>query len=497
MKVTALGSVLVFSIAALACEAKVSAIDTPSEQPLPEGGCSTNADCIDANGGAAYLCTKETRTCVPLGTTDCDVYADPSDIRNDNTVWLGVVYPKSGTAATEGAQRIAAVDLARREIRDVIGTLPPAAPGAPGRPLAFVACDEETVAPREHLIEKLRVPAILGFSEAAKMLEFVEAAPRNVLLMGAGPSHLSISDTHSPLERWQTTPSDTQAALAMAKSVAAFEEAAAHARPGASNEPLRVALVSDDAAVSDVLSKNASINGKRTAEAGDAARVFTYSPASSGAETRNVAEQLGTFQPDIIVAFGGTELGSVVSQIESGWSASLRPLYVVNGTAVASLGETLRGNADLRHRTVVVDQDTSRPGLALFMQRFAAQYPNLPPPTAKLGTTYDAAYALAYSVVGSTTPIAGTTLARALPKLTTGKVRSVGPTDIFAALQSLTVDGAIDLDGVSGPLDFNPTTGDVDADMEIQCVTETGGITHSGAVFRYASGTFEGQAACP
>jgi len=57
--------------------------------------------------------------------------------------------------------------------------------------------------------------------------------------------------------------------------------------------------------------------------------------------------------------------------------------------------------------------------------------------------------------------------------------------------------GSIDLDGASGPLDFQPNSGDVDADMEMECITTAGNAASSGAFYRYASAAFEGHPSCP
>jgi ABC-type branched-subunit amino acid transport system substrate-binding protein len=501
MKGIPFGSILAFSIAALACEAKVSAIDSPNSEGR-DGGCDTNAQCIDANGGAAYVCRKDNRTCIPLATTDCQVYAEQADIRNDNTIWLGAVYTKSG----EGAQRSAAVDLARSEIASAMGGLPPAAPGGPTRPLGFVVCDEAAATPTAHLIDDLQVPAILGYVDSSRFIAAAaETAKRHVLLMGAGPSSPQITQLSggSPRLVYRTTPSDALVALAMAKSVAAVEESAARARTGASSGPLRVALVSNDSVIGDVLTQNVSINGKNFVEAAasGSALAVAYSAAPTDAELASATDKLAVFKPDIVVALGGAEVGpKIVDALESAWTTLPRPLYVLNDAAVTSLTQELGTSADLRHRTVVVDPDM-RPSLFSFRAQLSAQNANLPAPAAAIGTTYDAVYTLAYSIVAnSAKPITGENLVEGMPVLlnSTGRVIPVGPSGLFSGMNALVAGTSrIDLDGVSGPLDFNLQTGDVNADMEIGCIGATGEISPSGAVFRYASGTFEGQAACP
>jgi branched-chain amino acid transport system substrate-binding protein len=455
-----------------------------------------NADCIDRHGGEPFVCMQDSLTCVSLATPNCEVHAEQSDIRNDHTVWLGVVYPKSGSASTEGAMRIAAVELARQEIRQRVGVLPPVTTGGPSRPLGFVVCDEAAAAPTAHLIDDLHVRAILGFMNPDTFTAAIPGAAANgVLLMAAGPSSPSTADAGPPRLLWRTTPSDTLGALAMAKAVTAVEGVAARTRAG----PLRVALVSNDSTIAKVLTRNVSINGKAFVDAGDSALAIAYGAAPSDAELASVAEKLTAFHPDIVLAFGGAVVGPrIVDTVET---ASIRPLYVLNGAALPSLTQRLVANSDLRHRTVVVDLDSSRPSFSTFRAALAAASPEVPSPAATLGTTYDAVYALTYSVVARDAVREevrdGAALANAIPWLTRGQVIHVGPADLPAGFNALVEGRTIDLDGVSGPLDFNPSTGEVNADMEIGCISSSGGVAPSGAIFRYAGGTLEGQISCP
>jgi branched-chain amino acid transport system substrate-binding protein len=499
---------LVFVVTlACACTGKVSAdaIGSPDTHG-PQGQCATNKDCIDANGGQPYVCRKDDNVCVALVTSTCRrIASEPNDVANDETVWLGVVYPQT---TVDGQQRTAAVDLARGEIVKVANGLPPAAPGGPRRPLAFLVCDEaDEPTGTRHLLDDLKVPAIIGYGTAD---DFAAAAalavPRGALLMGAGMSSPAFPqlDAGSPRLLWRTTPSDLEILEAAAKAVGAVLEPAARARPGAGSGPIKVAMLrpSDTywAGLGGAAVQNVSFNGKSFADNGANGLLVAYDAYSTPSLVSAVSHVV-SFEPDVVFAFGGLEIGAeIVSPIERAWTQSLRPLYLGVGWNAADWSDSVSRNLALEGRTFVVDVDPRATNEATkdFSLSFMATYPNLGGlgwlTTAKIGTSYDAAYALAGAAVAAGPTITGKSLSGAIPKLTSGAPYAATPSQlpgIFAALAN----GTIDLDGVSGPLDFHPDTGEVDADMEIQCITG-GDAMLTGVFYRWASGTFEGQLSC-
>jgi branched-chain amino acid transport system substrate-binding protein len=489
-------------LAALACscigKVNADAIGSPETDQLT---CSTNQRCIDANGGQPYICRRPDRVCVPLTTLDCSVLAEPGDPENDATVWLGVVYPQ---ATPDGEDRRAAVDLARSELVAVTSGLPPEAPGKPRRPLAFVFCDE-AAEPRgtKHLVGEVRVAAILGY-ETEK--DFAAAAalavPNGVLLMSAGSADPGLSqlDPGSPRLLWSATPPDVDVVTAMAKAVGAVMEPQAHARIGAGSGPIKVALLRPNDAYATSLAAralpNITFNGTSFAGNGANGIEVTY-VATEAQSVAAVAQSVLTFAPDVVVAFGGSEIATIVAAVETGWTKSLRPLYLGVGWNTDTWSSAVAANAALRGRTFVVDVDprTNVEATGAFQARFVSKYPDLPPPGFRIGTSYDAVYVLAGAVVAGGPTLTGASLGGAIPKLTTGATYPVGPEQLPGMFSAL-ANGTVDLDGVSGPLDFHPDTGEVDVDVAVECVVDKG-ASPSGVLYRWASGVFEGQVRCP
>src|SRR6185437_15392987 len=106
-------------------------------------GCASSRACVDAHGGAPYVCRGEDGACVALETDACHVLAAPGDVGNDATVWIGAMWSyRDADPLHFGPRSANAVDLARRDFAETAGGLPPAHRGGPKRPLAVVLCDD-------------------------------------------------------------------------------------------------------------------------------------------------------------------------------------------------------------------------------------------------------------------------------------------------------------------------------------------------------------------
>ena len=168
------------------CTSNQDCIDLAAKQPLGtdgkpitglvcsdqhvcvQKGCRSNAECQDANNGEAYICRSSDRTCqsLILDTPDgrvCDVLADPEDLRNENTIYVGaVVFYAPGS--NQG------LELTRQDFNKLAGGLPPASATGARRPLAFVYCEGDTIPDTDHyafdegaahLVNDLQLPAII------------------------------------------------------------------------------------------------------------------------------------------------------------------------------------------------------------------------------------------------------------------------------------------------------------------------------------------------
>jgi hypothetical protein len=201
--------------------------------------------------------------------------------------------------------------------------------------------------------------------------------------------------------------------------------------------------------------------------------------------TQSVSAIVG-LQPNIIHIIGTGEMfGNIMMPIEQQWPATVkRPYYIYAHTGASqSLVDQLNGlpdqtaAANLRKRILGITYGSFTDTYNKFASNFiAAQFPDNPPPgSLDANTSYDAFYTLVYATVSvGPAPLTGATIAAAVANLTPaggGKtLEPVGPEHLNDALTRLAQGEKIDIDGTSGPLDFNLQTGDVAQENQVFCI---------------------------
>src|SRR5262249_42048823 len=86
---------------------------------------------------------------------------------------------------------------------------------------------------------------------------------------------------------------------------------------------------------------------------------------------------------------------------------------------------------------------------------------------------YDATYLIAFAAAANgAAPDTGPNLAAAFKRMVSGELLAVGQSLITKAYNDLsTPAGTIDIDGSSGPLNFDLATGEAPSDVQIWCIT--------------------------
>jgi branched-chain amino acid transport system substrate-binding protein len=124
--------------------------------------------------------------------------------------------------------------------------------------------------------------------------------------------------------------------------------------------------------------------------------------------------------------------------------------------------------------------------------------------TAAPNTSYDAFYLAAFATYAAgREAITGASLARAMARLVPpGTPVDVGPSGVFAAYTALARGEHVDVNGTTGPLDFDLTTGEAAVDLAVLCaeVDARGaaiGNHESGQVYAARTARLEGEPRCP
>jgi serine/threonine-protein kinase len=484
--------------------------------------CRSSAECTHLRGAPA-ICRPDTATCVALGSEDCRVVAEESDVGNDATVWFGAMFPFAGDDAQSfGKREFAAVDLARSDFAQMLrGTN--ARSGVPGvHPLALVACDDSANAPRaaHHLVDEVGVPAIIGFRTSKEVIDLATSIfiPRGVLTVAAlNTSPILTSLPHAPGQPrmvFRTTYSSAEAAAPIALFLSQVLEPQIRAQGRARGaEPLRVALVrqEDPAGIgfADSLFRDLRYNGRSALENESNYRELAYAFDDGEGKVPDfdpIVDKLREFGPHVIVHFGSDEAFlRVVEPLENAWRADApRPRYLKPTALPPSVLEYIGGDTERRGRFFAVTSVSTTAANARFVARYSELYPEEVSRTFAPNSSYDAFYVLAYATfaVGSER-VTGPSLARAIARLLPpARPLDVGPGGIFDALNALSSGERIDLNGATGRLDFSVATGEAPVDLAILCVRPGAGgnapdMVESGLTYDATAGALRGTMHCP
>jgi branched-chain amino acid transport system substrate-binding protein len=493
----------------------------------PEPRCIRNEECT-AKSGEPSICRKPDGTCVPVASAECVMKAEPSDLLDDNTLWFGVISPRMG-----GPHMEAAADLVRQQIAKS-GHLPPAHITGPRRPLAFISCTNDgggLSASLEHLLETVRVPAIVGSNLSGEVVTMLtgHTVRAGVLTISPTAGAPNISDIDNDGLFFRASGSDIIAVKTLAHVLRTVVEP--RLRMGmppvlAAGEQLKVAVLYKGDALG-ISNANAAatlvtFNGKTTAENGPRYKSINYGDPSDPNNPTPMARYAAAvadiiaFQPHVIFVFGSLEFRAMDKEIEARWPAAApyRPIWLVVKGIAQVFSDDIGSNEDWARRVYGAQPyvDKSTPAYRAYEQAFKDTYPQYASSVSVTATPsyFDAAYVLAYGVAANgTDAITGPNLADAIRNRLTppGRKVFVGYDRIFEVLTALSNGERVDLQGLTGSLDFL-ANGDVPQTQEVFCMkTEPGpgesfgkvvGVKASGMMYDPAIDAVTGTiSACP
>jgi tRNA A-37 threonylcarbamoyl transferase component Bud32 len=484
----------------------------PAPGPAARAECARNRDCVSQHSGAPYACRASDHACVPIASEDCEPRFEPSDLMNDDTVWLGAMFPTHGAAADDfGTMNVEAADQARKEIARATRGAADAAGRVPQ--IALVVCDDVTDSARaaKHLADDVGVPAVFGFRSGQEVIELTASVllPRGVLSVAtltASPQITRVPQApDGPRMVWRTTYSFDGAGEAIARVISDVLEAG---RPQGST---RIALMRDDlvgaASFAESFFRRLRFNGKTALENRDDYQEITLPPDAPAPAIEMAAKKLADATPTIVVAHGDyTRNERVFDRFEALLPrGATRPTYVLVLTSPRNYAHFMGTSADRRHRILSVDTAPNEANNTSFVARYNQIHATRVSRDFNGGVTYDAFYLLAYAVFASAErPAGGAAVASAFARLLPpGRPIDVGPSQVADALASLSGGGAIDLQGVASGLDFDLATGEEPSDYRVYCagVDARGSPTPedvpSGVTFDAKTGRVDGTLRCP
>jgi hypothetical protein len=465
--------------------------------------CTTNRECVERSLSTTAVCREDAggSRCVDLLSAECPkVLADPGDVLSDDALVLGVLGAPSAAPALAQAEQ--SFELARHDFVNVAGGL--VSGGAP-RPVIWVSCDVgtdsdssgEQLAVAEHLLDELRVPAVVLSGPASWGPALAaRAAARGAVAFDVAGAELDVPSA--------TFFSNGLRAIDEVRAEAAFvAESEAKARAGGETGELKLAFFYSGASETSVFGAEVRFNGKGSIENGANYRALSYGDVAAPdfeAKLAAAVAAAAAFGPHL-VACTGPACGDVLAQLET-----VRPgvsHYVLPASAAERARTAVADGGSLRTRVLGSLPGRSRDDVKLrtFALRLAALFPGSTPLQGLAASAYDAAYALMFGLAAAGTPPQGDGLRQALRNNfgPGGLAVEALPGSIQAANAVLADRGSIYLQGAMGDVYFDEQGGVtayeaqawcVPADSTAQGVAETGLRYVKGVGLQGANGCF-------
>ncbi len=469
--------------------------------------CRTNTDC---GSETDYTICKRAAgtssgTCVKLKSNECTtVYGD---WRNDNAFLFGSIFPTTGIDKSTGLARENAVKLAIDDIQKNASGLP-AIPGQEvkkRRPLAFVGCSDDSnqkqgVRAARHLVENIGVPVIIGAAWSGVTMEIATkvTVDKGTLLISPSATAPSITSLEDNGLVWRTSPSDVYQGMAMAKYMNILEKNIRSSRSIDEAQKIKVAVVypggSAGIGLKEALINNAELAfrlafNKAPATAAENAHhymAFDYGDPSGPASElryREAVEKILNFEPDVVFDLCAAEgILHILQPTEQEWASknpgSPAPYWVLNdaGQIRELWEEVVATNNDLRKRITGTVPGSENDQFQVFKHNYiAADFgDNTDPAVFGPAGSFDAVYMIAYAAVAlGSKPITGANLADAFSFLIPHSEATsidIGVFSLNSAFQILHAGRRIDINGASGPLDFDLATGEAPSDIQVWCM---------------------------
>jgi ABC-type branched-subunit amino acid transport system substrate-binding protein len=448
--------------------------------------CATVSDCNTMEGGALATCVEG--QCVQLTSEDCPEVV-PADAVRDGTIFIGSMGPLKGEYVGNGLPIALGATLALEELDERANGIPIG--DGDRRRIAMIKCHDldDPIRAARHLIETVRVPAIIGpaFSGVTLNVAAEVSIPAGVLLLSASATSPAITDLDDDGLVWRTAPSDALQAVPITALVKRFEERLRSERALAEGDAIKVAVLAKGDAYGtglfDAVTSTMRFNGKTATDNGSAFLGINYKdPSIEEVDFSTHVTSLVEFQPDLVLGLGTAEVvQEIMGPLEDAWPTAgatppPRPYYLFpDGGHVPDLLDLAGDDTSLLTRVLGTVPGRKGSNYDAFALRYKARFENMVPGTFA-ETGYDAAYLLAYAMLAANDPdVTGARIAAGLRKMSDGPSVIARPDQINVAITALSGGGGIQFEGASGDLDFDPDTGEAPADVEIWCMIDDQG----------------------
>jgi hypothetical protein len=439
-------------------------------------------------------------TCLELLSPECQILEWPASGEVDNVVFVGSIMP-TGQPFTNLVQPLEnAVQLAIEDFNQET-TL------QGDREIAWVGCDDSTggdaaVNAATHLVNNVGVPAIVGpiFSESVLDVANDVAIDTGTFLMAPAASAMSIADLDDDDLVWRTIPGDVYQGNALVDRMIDLDDGddPPGPFPAATVDNLLI-LAKDDAYGNGILQDilpdlqaalpaaeiYSAVYPDPTSFGSMDELLAAYGAVLAGAAADPAAQPYYTH----VIFIGTSEiqalLYSYLGVVWDGMGGDPMPYFTVTHGAVPELERFIdeigpaTGTEALVPLKPIIEyrlQGTSPVVLnpvnfAAFSIRYQIRFNDQEPLTSS-ALSYDATMSTLFAMctVGADDPVTGAGIAAGMPGLVDGDGEFISFSGanlsfITDARNALATGGTVDLQGVSGELQWDVATGDVRADV--------------------------------
>lgn len=481
------------ALGAFACDAVV---DTSPRDP-----CSSHAQCTQRFGEPSSCIDSH---CVKLLSEECTEVLPAGIMERDNVILFGFMGALRGDFASYGTPTKEGAQLAFEEIEKLANGIP-GAENQEQRHIGMLVCDHGADPKKvaRHLAYDAKVPAIIGPSFSGVTLSIFQdvARPAGVLVISPSATSPAITDTPDDGLLWRTAPSDV-VQTELLKLLTVEVVAALKSKGVIKDRAPRIAIpYKDDSAGRGLqLAATTMSDGPNAAPAIMAQWQSKYpNPETDPVDWASLVNgPNGILQdppPDIIVALGTSEfVNYMMFEIEQNWPSNVPPPWYLlpEGDRVPELTQKAGANPDLKlgERVIGTAPGARRSTLyPAFADRFGGTF-NHREPGNLAEFAYDAAYLLAYAIAISRQPYpTGRELAEALTNVSCdSNPVPAGPSRFAGNFATAARSQCINFEGVSGPLQFNPDTGEAVSDIAMWCLRKRGeGVSYDPPLDSYYS----------
>jgi len=433
--------------------------------------CSIDTDC--AKIGSGLRCDRGFCIAQDLVSNDgpCNRLfgEDPRTAPPGSVILLGALLPFSGGLGAYGQGMENGIRLAVAEINQ--------SGGVNGKKLGVLSCDDGTdvdvaAAAARHLVDVGKVEAIIGAGGSTVTIETFNrvAKASRVLMMSPSATSPAISNLPDDGLLWRTVPSDAVQGRAIAEYLL-------HQNYHV------VAVVNRNDAYGNGLA--AAIQARLCSEGSDFdCTPDTYLSGIYATEDKSqlqiddqtaIVAQLGAKQPDAVVLIGYVPDGIELLNYAAGKGLSFILTDGMRDVALLGQNPAQVGISDKAIQCTLVGTNPASPSGQLYDQ-FALKYDGNfhAPPGTFAANSYDATYLIAFAYAGAAgagvTAPDGRSLAEALTRVSDNGAEVVVGIDglgVGVGQLSQSPTSTINVRGISGPLDFDASSGEAPSGIEM------------------------------